>query len=193
MTILRSGWLPRNAASRDRVRLSVGANVVGVVVEEDVLDLGLELVFGAHGGGGHGDRGRRVNGYSRGGICRSAFAPGHEVIGGSRGGSDRFDAGSWDVAEAVDGDGGGVSGAPGELNLITGRDDGRRGGELGDGRRRHDAGGAVSVGPSGAIFFLQPETATKTANSATGIRMLFRMFKGLLLPQIRVSLQRDLT
>ena len=54
-----------------------------------------------------------------------------------------------------------------------------------------DAGGAVSVGPSGAIFFLQPETATKTANSATGIRMLFRMFKGLLLPQIRVSLQRD--
>jgi hypothetical protein len=56
-----------------------------------------------------------------------------------------------------------------------------------------DVGGAVSDGPSGANFFLQPETATMMASSATGTRMLLRMFKGLLLPQIRVRLPNDLT
>src|SRR6266567_4192373 len=115
--------------------LRVGANVGCVVVEEDVLHVGLEFIFSAHGGGGHLDGRRRIHGDARGCVGGAAIATRHEVIAGGGGGSDVLHTGCGHVADAVDGHAGGVSGAPGQHNLITGGDAGRSGRELRGGRR----------------------------------------------------------
>jgi hypothetical protein len=53
------------------------------------------------------------------------------------------------------------------------------------------AAGAVSAFESGASFFLQPATATRATNRATGIRMRDRRFNGILLPKTRDCLPGD--
>src|SRR5580698_6063355 len=60
----------------------VVADVVGVVVEEGVLHVGLELVFFAHGVAGHGNNGRRIHGDAGGCVRGSAGSSGREVITG---------------------------------------------------------------------------------------------------------------
>src|SRR6185437_2662684 len=114
--------------------LRVGADVGRVVVVEDVMDVGLELFFLAHGGAGDGDGGLLLHGDTGGGVGGTAFAASDEVIAGRCGGRDGLDAGCGHVADAVNGDAGRVGGLPTEDDLIAGRDAGGRGGELGGGR-----------------------------------------------------------
>ena len=120
----------------------VAADVIGVVVEEDILDIGLELLFGAQGADRHDDGRRCSNRHARGGLGRTAFATRHQVIAGRYGWGDGPDARGGHLPDAIDGDASGVCGAPTKLNLVTRRDNGWSNGDLrGRSRRCHRGGG----------------------------------------------------
>ncbi len=88
-------------------------------------------------GHGHYNRRRRIDGDPRRGVGGAALAARHQVIAGGYSGSHGLNARGGHVADAIDGDAGGVGRAPGQLHLVSGRDHGGRGGDL-RGGRGHD-------------------------------------------------------
>ena len=89
--------------------LLIGANVVPIVVEVDVLDVVAEEVFfrGRRRRGSFSS-GRRRDGEARAGLLVSARAFGNEVIGDGIGGSDLLRPAGLNGADAIDGDIGGI-------------------------------------------------------------------------------------
>src|SRR5579875_1689889 len=121
--------------------LGVAADIRRVVIEEDVLHVGLELFFCAHGGGRRLHCGRRIDRHAGRGVGRAAVALGDEVIGRRLSRSHGLHARSGYVTDAVDRNRGSVGGMPGKLYLVACRDDCRRRRQLLRGSRRYRRGG----------------------------------------------------
>ena len=117
--------------------LGVGAEVVAVVVEEDVLDVLVEDGVAAHVAvlvAGRGGRFGHADGDANVGFGGAAVALRGEVEVGRVGGRDGLGAVGVDLADAVDGDGGGVLRAPVEDDGLAEIDGGGIGGDGGGGR-----------------------------------------------------------
>src|SRR6185437_15966276 len=112
-------------------------NLRRVVIEENILNVGLELLLGAHAGGGHGNRRWSVDRNCGRGVGRSTVAGGCQVISRRLARGHRLYARAGNRSHTViDGNTAGVGGLPLQRDLVTGGDDRGGGGELRGGGRR---------------------------------------------------------
>ena len=102
--------------------LRIAADIVGIIVEEDVLNIGLERLLRAHRGGGHLHGRRRIHGHTCGSLGCAAVAFRHQMVSGRCRGSHSLNAGGGNVADAIDGYRGGIRRMPAQLHLVAGRD-----------------------------------------------------------------------
>lgn len=144
--------------------LGIGANGVGVVIEEDRLDVLLEFRLRQRSRGGCW-RCCLAHGQGRCGIGRSAIAARNQVVGCGVGGADGLGAAGLDGADSINRDIGRVGGCPVEGCTLSRSDGVRSDGDVGGG-----SGGGFSRGAGGsgaaASLWWQPVVNRKTASAA---------------------------
>src|ERR1019366_1425749 len=101
--------------------LCVSTNVVGVVIEEDVLNVRLEFFLSRHGVGGSFNSGRSIDGNARCSICGSSVSTRHEMVAGGSTRRDALGSRGGHIADAFDRNAGCVRRAPSQGDLIASR------------------------------------------------------------------------